>query len=62
MFNLNMYSQGPKGIKGYYIATQGPMENTVDDFWKMVWEQEAKVILMMTLLVENGLVSIVVVT
>ncbi|XP_050303389.1 uncharacterized protein LOC126741104 [Anthonomus grandis grandis] len=49
------YVTGPKNTKGYYIATQGPMHNTVDDFWRMVWEQHAKVILMLTHLVENGL-------
>ncbi|XP_066147294.1 uncharacterized protein [Euwallacea fornicatus] len=49
------YVTGPNNTKGYYIATQGPMQNTVDDFWRMVWEQQAKVILMLTHLVENGL-------
>ncbi|ERL85499.1 hypothetical protein D910_02918 [Dendroctonus ponderosae] len=49
------YVTGPSNIKGYYIATQGPMQNTVDDFWRMVWEQQTKVILMLTHLVENGL-------
>lgn len=34
------------------------MQNTVDDFWRMIWEQQAKVILMLTHLVENGLVSL----
>ncbi|XP_060526689.1 receptor-type tyrosine-protein phosphatase gamma [Cylas formicarius] len=49
------YVTGPKNIRGYYIATQGPMQNTVDDFWRMVWEQQVKVVLMLTHLVENGL-------
>ncbi|XP_066252310.1 uncharacterized protein [Euwallacea similis] len=49
------YVTGPNNTKGYYIATQGPMQNTMDDFWRMVWEQQAKVILMLTHLVENGL-------
>ncbi|CAG9772961.1 unnamed protein product [Ceutorhynchus assimilis] len=49
------YVTGPKDSRGYYIATQGPMQNTVDDFWRMIWEQQCKVVLMLTHLVENGL-------
>lgn len=36
-----------------YIASQGPMENTVCDFWQMIWEQGCVVIVMLTRLVEN---------
>ncbi|KAL3280367.1 hypothetical protein HHI36_017856 [Cryptolaemus montrouzieri] len=45
---------GPKNIRKYYIACQAPMSNSVDDFWRMIWEQQCKVVLMLTHLFENG--------
>nr|CAI5840067.1 unnamed protein product [Callosobruchus analis] len=48
------YVTGHKDVKGFYIACQAPMQNTVDDFWRMIWEQQVKVVLMITHLFENG--------
>ncbi|CAD1475075.1 unnamed protein product, partial [Heterotrigona itama] len=48
------YVRGPKNATKYYIACQAPMESTVIDFWRMIWEQQCKVIIMLTDLVENG--------
>ncbi|KMQ93745.1 receptor-type tyrosine-protein phosphatase zeta [Lasius niger] len=48
------YVRGPKNATKYYIACQAPIESTVTDFWRMIWEQQCKVIIMLTDLVENG--------
>lgn len=44
-------------ILNRYIAAQGPLEKTCGDFWQMVWEQEASLIIMLTTTVERGRVK-----
>lgn len=40
-----------------YIASQGPVANTVYDFWRMILQYKVKVIAMACRLVEMGRVS-----
>jgi len=40
--------------RGAYIATQGPLERTMGDFWRMVWEHEIDIVTMLTALSEGG--------
>ncbi|KAG7171070.1 Tyrosine-protein phosphatase non-receptor type 7-like [Homarus americanus] len=49
------YVRGARNESKYYIATQAPLDDTVADFWRMIWEQETKVVVMLTDFVEKGI-------
>ena len=49
-------------LQGYqqrdaYIATQGPLKDTVEDFWRMMWDRRCGCIVMLCQQEEDGQVS-----
>jgi len=47
------YVRGFKGFPKRYIATQGPLPDTMNDFWRMIWEESIVCIVMTTGLIEG---------
>ncbi|XP_053098317.1 receptor-type tyrosine-protein phosphatase F-like isoform X2 [Pangasianodon hypophthalmus] len=46
---INSYRQ-----QNAYIATQGPLPETTEDFWRMLWEHNSTIVVMLTDLCEIG--------
>ncbi|XP_068095573.1 receptor-type tyrosine-protein phosphatase F isoform X11 [Hyperolius riggenbachi] len=47
------FIDGYRQQKGY-IATQGPLAETTEDFWRMLWEHNSTIVVMLTKLREMG--------
>ncbi|XP_048871237.1 receptor-type tyrosine-protein phosphatase H-like isoform X3 [Brienomyrus brachyistius] len=51
------YMPGYGNNNRQYIAAQGPLPNTVNDFWRMIWEQDVTGVVMVTNCNEGGKVK-----
>ena len=45
------------GLEFSYVATQGPLQSTIADFWRMVLEQRIPAVIMLTNIVERNVVK-----
>lgn len=50
---VNMKINGTD-IVNKYIATQGPLQSTCEDFWQMILEEKCNLIVMLTTIFERG--------
>ena len=55
--NANYISGEVPGLEKRYIATQDCVPETVHNFWKMIWQEDTRVIVMISNEVESGRVS-----
>lgn len=56
-FILNCFVLQGYRYRRAYVATQGPLADTTEDFWRMLWEHNSTIIVMLTKLREMGRVS-----
>lgn len=47
----------PNDCVNRYIATQGPTQNTIVEFWRMVQQESSNFIVMLTTIIERGRVK-----
>ncbi len=54
-----MFSVPPLSLQGYkhqkaYIIAQNPLDSTVRNFWKVIYDRKCAAVVMLTPLSENG--------
>ena len=54
--NILRFSYFLKGFRVIkeFIAPQGPRPKSIDDFWRLVWQEKSRSIVMLTQLKEQG--------
>lgn len=57
LFQPNLEELSSNGPHKVYISTQGCLSNTINDFWRMVYCENASIIVMTTKEIERGRVS-----
>ena len=57
LINILRFSYFLKGFRRIkeFIATQGPRPKSIDDFWRLVWQEKSSNIVMLTQLKEQGI-------
>ena len=56
-FNWHLFNTQGYHKRCAFIATQAPLPDTVDDFWRMVWEKQSATIVILTHEREGGKVK-----
>jgi len=58
-FKLDRFALAKNYETRNYIATQGCLHNSINEFWKMIWQEDSRVIVMITKLYEKSKVCFV---
>lgn len=48
------YIKGINNVEKQYIATQGPIPESIDDFWHMIWTNNVGIVIMLCALCDRG--------
>lgn len=52
--NANLINGKLFGLKHSYIATQAPLPSTFEDFWRMIWDYNSRIIVMLEALDDDN--------
>jgi protein tyrosine phosphatase len=55
--NANYINTSTSQNDQFFIATQGPLQQTIENFWRMIWQERVHLIVMLTCVKESGKVK-----